>query len=207
MLFQALCLIGTAFAAVHNVEVGKSGLTFDPSTLNPAVGDTVVFKLYPQHNVVSGPFASPCQPGNNGTFFSGPFSETNNGTKKFVVNVTTTDAVYYYCAVGAHCPSGMVGGWNIPTSGNNIESYRAAAASVTHASTPSALAGGQLLDDSQLASITANASSSGASGSSTPTSTGSPTSSGSPSQTSNAAMPTGVPGAMALGLGVAALIL
>lgn len=103
-------------AAVHTVDVGESGLTFKPETLNPAVGDTVVFKLYPQHDVVTGDFSSPCTPssGGNASFFSGPFSGTDNGAKKFVVNVTTTQPVYYYCAVQRHCQQGMVGGWNLP---------------------------------------------------------------------------------------------
>lgn len=111
-----LALTSFTHAAVHTVDVGESGLTFSPQTLNPAVGDTVVFKLYPQHNVVSGSFSSPCLPseGGNASFFSGPFSNTDNGAKKFVVNVTSTQPVYYYCAVQRHCQQGMVGGWNLP---------------------------------------------------------------------------------------------
>ncbi|PVI07911.1 hypothetical protein DM02DRAFT_235717 [Periconia macrospinosa] len=155
-------------AAVHTVSVGDGGLVFKPETLNPAVGDTVVFKLYPQHNVVSGSFSSPCQPsggnGGNASFYSGPFSDTNNGAKKFVVNVTSTQPVYYYCAVQRHCQQGMVGGWNLPSSGNDIKAYASAAARVSSASTPSALAGGRLLDDSQLASVTASASQPSSSG-------------------------------------------
>ncbi|KAF1960017.1 hypothetical protein CC80DRAFT_489265 [Byssothecium circinans] len=220
MFLKALTplLASTALAAIHTVDVGNGGFTFNPQTLTPAVGDTVIFKLFPQHNVVSGPFSSPCQQGNggNGSFFSGPFNATNNGAKKFVVNVTSSQPVYYYCAVQRHCQNGMVGGWNLPSSGNDIQAYRSAAANVANASTPSALVGGQLLDDSQLASVTASAS-----GSSTPTrtpgptsstggsgtSSGTSTSSGAAKQTSNAAVPAGLPGAMVMGLGVAALIL
>lgn len=107
-----------ANAAVHTVDVGQSGLTFSPQTLNPAVGDTVVFRLYPQHDVASGSFSSPCQPGvgggSNASFYSGPFSSTDNVAKRFVVTVASTQPVYYYCSVSRHCQQGMVGGWNLP---------------------------------------------------------------------------------------------
>lgn len=49
------------------------------------------------------------------------------------------------------------------TSGNDIKAYASAASGVSSASAPSALAGGQLLDDSQLASVTASASGSSSS--------------------------------------------
>ena len=35
--------------------------------------------------------------------YSGPYSDTDNGAKKFVVNVTSNDPVYYYCSVQKHC--------------------------------------------------------------------------------------------------------
>jgi plastocyanin len=100
-----------ALAAVHEVDVGEDGLVFDPKTLTAAQGDTVIFKLYPKHNVAQGAFNNPCQP--NG-FFSGTFDTTDNGKKRFVVNITSTDPIYYYCAVPTHCKNGMVGGINLP---------------------------------------------------------------------------------------------
>lgn len=64
------------------------------------------------------------------TVYSGPYSGTDGGAKKFVVNVTSNDPVYYFCSVQRHCQyvsppdlqvsvidifrSGMVGGINIP---------------------------------------------------------------------------------------------
>ena len=104
---------GAALGAVYNVEVGNGGLNFKPETVSAKAGDTVVFQLFPGHNAVQGDFASPCTPSGQG-FYSGPYSDTNSGQLKFVVNVTSSDPVYYYCSVSSHCQLGMVGGINLP---------------------------------------------------------------------------------------------
>ncbi|KAF3007709.1 hypothetical protein E8E13_009594 [Curvularia kusanoi] len=156
--------VTAALGAVHTVEVGESGLVFEPQTLTAVPGDIVVFELYPSHNVVQGNYGSPCQSNDNG-FYSGPFSNTNNGAKRFVINVTSNDPVYYYCSVQKHCENGMVGGINVPTSGQTIDAYKQAAASVQQSQTPSQLRGGQLLDESQVAALGGNATSSSASAS------------------------------------------
>ncbi|KAH8726165.1 Cupredoxin, partial [Phaeosphaeriaceae sp. PMI808] len=88
-------------------------LEFNPKSVTAKAGDTVVFKLYAAHNVVQGDIASPCTPSGQG-FYSGPYSETNGGKLRFVVNVTNTDPIYYYCSVSRHCQAGMVGGINLP---------------------------------------------------------------------------------------------
>jgi hypothetical protein len=54
-------LVSLAAAAVHTVQVGESGLVFVPQTVSAVQGDTVVFELFPGHNVVEGEFDSPCQ--------------------------------------------------------------------------------------------------------------------------------------------------
>jgi plastocyanin len=81
-----------ANAEVHVVDVGADGLKFEPQTINPKKGDTVVFHLYSPHNVVSSTFDKPCE-SNDNSWFSGPFDQTDNGKKKFVVNVTSEDPV------------------------------------------------------------------------------------------------------------------
>jgi plastocyanin len=86
---------------------------FNPTTLTASAGDTIIFELFASHNVVQGNFASPCTPSTQG-FYSGPYSESNDGKLRFVVNLTSTDPIYYYCSVGRHCQSGMVGGINLP---------------------------------------------------------------------------------------------
>ena len=99
-------------ASIHTIDVGENGLHFSPTNITAAVGDTVIFHLYPQHDVAQGPFDKPCTP-TDGGFYSGAYSNTEDGKKKFVMNVTTTDPVYFYCAVPMHCKGGMVGGINI----------------------------------------------------------------------------------------------
>lgn len=59
--FVLPCFVTLTLAAVHTVEVGESGLSFVPQTISAVQGDTVIFKLYPGHDVVEGEFNSPCQ--------------------------------------------------------------------------------------------------------------------------------------------------
>lgn len=91
-LVLALAAATVAKSEVHTVDVGEDGLKFEPQTLNPKKGDTVIFHLYPRHNVVSTTFSTPCV-SNGDSWYSGPFDQTDNGKKKFVVNVTTEDPV------------------------------------------------------------------------------------------------------------------
>ena len=117
MYTAAVLLLAAALATaeVHTVDVGEGGLVFEPQTLTVKTGDTVIFHLYPRHNVMTGPFSSPCTPTDgDGGFYSGEYDDTDDGEKKFVVNVTSEDAAYYYCSVQRHCQNGMVGGWNLP---------------------------------------------------------------------------------------------
>jgi plastocyanin len=47
-LLSLLVLLGPASAAVHTVTVGVGGLVYNPSSLEAAVGDTVVFQFSSQ---------------------------------------------------------------------------------------------------------------------------------------------------------------
>ncbi|KAJ8116846.1 hypothetical protein OPT61_g1819 [Boeremia exigua] len=218
--FALPLLVPLASAAVHTVQVGSSGLSFVPQTISAVEGDTVIFELFAAHDVVTGDFDSPCQTDDDDDdFFSGPYSDTNNGARKFVVNVTTNDPIYYYCSVQRHCQSGMVGGINIPNSGSEtIQAYRQAAANVQQqAETPNQLRGGQLLDDAQIASLTSSAGSASASASASGSSaasgsaTSTPSGSGSASQSASAATASATGGASAMSSGqvsgVAAVVL
>jgi hypothetical protein len=103
-----------ASAAVHTIQVGPTDLTFVPETVIAVEGDTVIFELFPGHDVVQGDgFGDPCETGDNG-FYSGPYSGSDKGQKKFVVNVTSNEPTYFYCSLSGHCMAGMVGGINIP---------------------------------------------------------------------------------------------
>jgi plastocyanin len=59
--YVAPALLTLASAAVHTVQVGRAGLVFVPETISAVQGDTIVFELFPGHNVVEGDFESPCQ--------------------------------------------------------------------------------------------------------------------------------------------------
>ncbi|KAF1997513.1 hypothetical protein P154DRAFT_524714 [Amniculicola lignicola CBS 123094] len=185
MQFKYLLLAASpVLAAVHTVDVGEKGLTFNPKTITAVEGDLVIFHLFPVHDVAQGAFDSPCIPSDTG-FYSGTYSNSDNGKKKFVVNVTSSDPIYFYCAVQRHCQNGMVGGINLPSSGDTVDAYASAAAEAEVARAPAQVRGGQLLEDAAVASLTAAAgpsSSPNSSPKSTPSS--SPTGSSVPSGSS-----------------------
>jgi hypothetical protein len=113
LLTTATLFSSLAHSAVHEIAVGENGLTFEPETVdNVAAGDILIFTLYPNHDVVQGAFDSPCTPSEGG-FYSGPFSDTDNGERRFVVNVTDDGPHWWYCSVQRHCQEGMVGGANV----------------------------------------------------------------------------------------------
>jgi hypothetical protein len=87
MLSKLVFLASLANAAVHTIDVGEGGLTFNPQTVEAASGDTLIFHLYPQHDVVQGTFGSPCT-ASSGGFYSGPFSSTDSGYVIFPPHAT-----------------------------------------------------------------------------------------------------------------------
>ncbi|CZR68772.1 uncharacterized protein PAC_18671 [Phialocephala subalpina] len=134
-------------AAVHDIDVGKgSALAFAPDTLTADVGDTLNFHFYSGsggHSVVSSTFANPCVPDTN-AFFSGYIPGDKTGDQTFIVNVTTTDPIWFYCSLGPHCLDGMVGVVN-PPSGQTLSDYiDQASKTVIRASAPAAIQGGVL---------------------------------------------------------------
>ncbi|KAF2656841.1 hypothetical protein K491DRAFT_677785 [Lophiostoma macrostomum CBS 122681] len=157
-LATILTLATIALAAIHSVDVGEEGETFNPQTLTASPGDSVVFHLYSPHNVASSAYSSPCN-ATSSSFFSGPYSGTSNGAKKFVINVTSTDPIYFFCGVQKHCQDGMVGGINV----DQLDQYKSAAKDVKKAEASGDVRGGELLGDSALASLSASASASSSS--------------------------------------------
>jgi hypothetical protein len=84
----------------------------------------------------------------------------------FVVNVTSTDPIWFYCSLASHCQSGMSGVVNAP-SGETIDMYKSAAQSVARASAPASLQGGVLETISTGAAMTATTAASTTTGAST----------------------------------------
>jgi plastocyanin len=104
-LVSATSLISLVAAANVAVDVGTGGLVYAPNSVTAAVGDTVTFTFGGSfHSVVESTFDAPC------TAKAGGFSVGAQSTAAtFTINVTSTDPIYYYCSVAAHCSDGMVG--------------------------------------------------------------------------------------------------
>ncbi|KUJ12599.1 uncharacterized protein LY89DRAFT_210729 [Mollisia scopiformis] len=144
-LANVLVLATAVIAVVHDIDVGKgASLSFAPDTLTAAVGDTLNFHFYSGsggHSVVSGPFSSPCEPATD-AFFSGYIKGDLVGDMTFIVTINSTDPIWFYCSLEAHCMDGMVGVVN-PPSGQTVSDY-VENASGKQASAPAALQGGVL---------------------------------------------------------------
>jgi hypothetical protein len=75
-----------------------------------------------------------------------------------VVNVTSTDPIWFYCSLSSHCQSGMAGVVN-PPSGQTISDYAKAALQVSQASAPASMTGGVLTSINEAAESTSASSS------------------------------------------------
>ncbi|KAJ5935212.1 hypothetical protein N7466_004759 [Penicillium verhagenii] len=103
-------------SAVHSVDVGEDGFTFDPDTLTVSAGDKVEFHFYPgNHSVAQSSFAKPCQPLSDTSIFSGFVAPTSGESDMvFTLTVNDTDPIWLYCAQIGHCQAGMVAVINPP---------------------------------------------------------------------------------------------
>jgi plastocyanin len=97
-----------AMAKIIEVQVGDTGLDFNPNSITAAKGDVINFTIFPDHNVAQSTFSSPCQPSGDAAIYSG----TN--AKTFAVTVNNTDPLWFYCATPQHCSNGMVMAVNPP---------------------------------------------------------------------------------------------
>lgn len=168
-LLTLSALASAAAAANHVVKVGDGGLKFSPESTTAAVGDTVEFHFYPMaHSVAQSSFAKPCEPLNSTSFFSGPVAVSSGVSDTvFTVTVENETPIWFYCATGDHCQSGMVGAINAATSGDKtVEKFAAAAAKASDNVAPSSTGGGTLGDAS---TATASGSSSATSAASSST--------------------------------------
>ncbi|OJJ05876.1 hypothetical protein ASPVEDRAFT_32221 [Aspergillus versicolor CBS 583.65] len=165
--------------AVHTVDVGEDGFTYDPDTVTAAAGDTVEFHFYPgDHSVVQATFSSPCKPLNDSSIYSGFLMGTADGNQDiFTVTINDTNPVWFYCAQIGHCQAGMVGVINPPSGGSDtLDAFKSAASTASAAPTPSAVNGGVFGKPSET---TSSASSSSSTSTSEPTSEPAPMSEGS----------------------------
>jgi len=147
-IFRVVGAASVAYAAstVHQVTVGESGaLAYNPTEIFAAAGDQLQFIFYPvNHTVTQSSASSPCQPLAGG-FYSG-FIPTNStaAATSFVVNVTSTDSIYFYSSQGTECQQGMIGIVN-PLN-ITISMYTTLASNVTKSTAPAGGPAGGLLE-------------------------------------------------------------
>jgi plastocyanin len=140
---------GTGTGREILVEVGKGGLTYNPETVTAAVGDTIVFQFMGgAHTVTQSTFAAPCVKGADNVD-SGPVPAAGltSNFPNFTYPVTDiSKPIWFYCATGNHCRSGMVFSINAPATGNTHAAYKALAmggsASASASGSGSVTAGG-----------------------------------------------------------------
>lgn len=102
---------------VHIINVGKNGPSFEPNSLSAPVGDIVEFHFWSgTHSVAQSADYYPCTPRTRGmfedfgAFYSGPITvASDEGPRKFRIQVNGTGPIWFYCAVDRHCQEGMVG--------------------------------------------------------------------------------------------------
>ncbi|KAF7367601.1 hypothetical protein MSAN_00823400 [Mycena sanguinolenta] len=121
----------------HLIKVGIDGLSYTPSNISAAIGDTVTFEFHPKnHTVTQSSFSQPCvsltetsKSGQVG-FKSGFQFVADNATTFPTFNITINDTspVWAYCGQVGHCQAGMVFAINAVESGpNNFAAFQAIA--------------------------------------------------------------------------------
>ncbi|KAF8973625.1 hypothetical protein BDZ97DRAFT_381531 [Flammula alnicola] len=112
-------LLPYALAAEYLVGVGKDettgqkGIGFDPSAINPAAGDVIVFEFRSgQHSVVQSTFDDPCV--GNGGFNSGIQTVSDSlavdapGLPTVRLTVNDTNPLWFFDDAGGECNKGGV---------------------------------------------------------------------------------------------------
>ncbi|KAJ7689155.1 hypothetical protein B0H17DRAFT_643098 [Mycena rosella] len=130
----AASVVSAVSGATLLVKVGENGgLTFDPTNVVAAVGDTVAFEfLAKNHTVTQSTFAAPC------TKMTTPVAGIDSGFQLVAANATqipewsftvnnASSPIWLFCAQVGHCGKGMVFSVNAPATGKTFEAFQAAA--------------------------------------------------------------------------------
>lgn len=105
-----------ANATTFDVDVGKSGLTFEPSVIHAVTGDLINFHFWPSnHSIAESTFDKPCQPKSGGVdvhpIFSGFQSTRKGASTMFSMKLNTSDPIWLYSSQTLphdHCKNGQV---------------------------------------------------------------------------------------------------
>ncbi|KAH6917257.1 hypothetical protein BKA70DRAFT_328254 [Coprinopsis sp. MPI-PUGE-AT-0042] len=113
-----LALLPSAFAAVHDVQVGAEGkLLYSPEAIFAEPGDQVVFHFHPKnHTVTESSLNDPCgrkEGGFHSEFQPVAANVSIEALPTYTVDVKDKTPMWFYCAQGArtdksHCGLGMV---------------------------------------------------------------------------------------------------
>ncbi|KAJ7217292.1 Cupredoxin [Mycena pura] len=134
-------LISPGKGTDHVIQVGLNGLTYTPSNISAAVGDTVTFEFHQKnHTVTQSSFDDPCHARTfNGVadgFKSGFRFVPPNQTADFPtfqITINNTQPIWGYCGQQGpppHCEQGMVFSINADEAGpNNFAAFLAKAKS------------------------------------------------------------------------------
>ncbi|EPS42130.1 hypothetical protein H072_3964 [Dactylellina haptotyla CBS 200.50] len=144
--FLVFLNISRSSADIIDVLVGLRDddlrLVFTPEVVYQDIGQQVRFQFYPQnHSVAQSSFNNPCSPLGGESSAAGFFSGFNAVDKidqqipTFTINISSAEPIYFYCAQGRHCQSGMVGIINPPDS-ETINSFKASASKVPFSEIP-----------------------------------------------------------------------
>jgi len=136
----------TTGATNHVVIVGGTELTYSPSSITAAIGDTITFEFQEKnHTATQSSFADPCRKleltsttGQVG-FDSGfmPVAADTTQFPTFTVTVNDTTPLWVYCRQTGHCGQGMVFAVNAPATGNTFTAFQALAKQLNGSSTTS----------------------------------------------------------------------
>ncbi|KAG8928651.1 hypothetical protein FRC02_006633 [Tulasnella sp. 418] len=125
---------------VHKVVVGgSSGNIFSPSSVQAKPADIVMFEFHSKnHTVTQSTFKTPCTKKADG-LDSGFVPTAVDATSFTTWNVTVenTEPLWFYCAQGNHCASGMVFSINaVETSENNFSAFMSQAKALAQNGSP-----------------------------------------------------------------------
>ncbi|PAV23501.1 serine-threonine rich [Pyrrhoderma noxium] len=127
-----LSVVSVVSAETFTVLVGENGgLTYNPTSVNASVGDTIAFQFVAKnHTVTQSTFANPCTASG---VDSGFFPVTANATQipewSFTLN-NDSAPLWFFCAQTGHCEKGMVFAVN-PTAAKSFDAFQAAAMAST----------------------------------------------------------------------------
>lgn len=127
----ALSVVATVSAETFTVLVGENGgLTYNPTSVNASVGDTIAFQFVAKnHTVTQSTFANPCTAsGVDSGFFPVNASATEIPEWSFTLN-NASAPLWFFCAQTGHCEKGMVFAVN-PTAAKSFEAFQATAMSL-----------------------------------------------------------------------------